>query len=68
MKEAGWLRLRPSHFLYAHSLVGVLEKSYVGQRQPAANSPSLLPPSVTLQMKKKKKNPPSDLTHRSSLA
>lgn len=54
MKDTGWLRLRPSYFLYAHSLVGVLEKSYVGQRQPAANSPSLLPQSVTLQMKKKK--------------
>lgn len=39
MKDAGWLSLSPSHFLCARSLEGVLEKSYVGQRQPAANSP-----------------------------
>lgn len=65
MKDAAWLTLRPSHFLWVHTIVGVLEKSYVGQMQPAANSPSPLPLSVTL---KKKKNPPSDLTHRSSPA
>lgn len=51
VKDTGWLLLSPSYFLCAHSLVGVLEKSYVGQRQPAANSPPL-PLSVTLQMKK----------------
>ena len=39
MKDTGWLSLSPSHFLCAHSLEGVLEESYVGQRQPAAKSP-----------------------------
>lgn len=53
-------------FLCAHSLEGVLQKSYVGQRQPAATPPSIT--TVCNTPNEKKNPPPSDLSHRSSPA